>query len=726
MDWTGGSRRRFAPGKNNTIVQKQKAHFAKARAGLLSASGSQHSVNHGVSSAKVSFRRRRGAGFDYYAPSGNVARARRPAGRAYRVPDEMAVRLPSSHWRQQILAENVHRARRSRASKISISSDRRSSSIAAGQSELNKMRERSIDSTAQSAQDLGDDNSLRRKRRELLARRDWLGLNVNRPFHMRFASAHDKDRIGKRRKITSPVSRKGLPAAKRRLTPLFEGQADLDYMVSGGLSDDSVQIKIGTDALASQTQASHALRSLGNTSMRPPSTDFDSLSEESMLLGENGDAFEMLRTNPEHGTQSEPDLTQGGHSVAERKYGQTGHAEHSIRSGSVEIASARRPNMHPELIGVNYDNSRSLGPASMLSLSEGVAQHNMWLEHGFNADVLPCDDQSSRETHHSDSLSARSLIVEKTISDERHDETDDEDIWQRLLDLRRDTSSHQSLAALKSSSAHVTDSDSDVRPDLKAFLLGCSEQTSAVSSPLGAGTQQANIRSNEATKADYGSSSSGVGSPSASLARVMKLSRMPTAPSKHQQEEEDDNALWRQFVIGSEQDSDSESLQLLDVNGDRGYNHRSQTHEVSESSAFIVSGLGTSQISTKGGSLRHIADSSSEYPRKQAKQNATASSYEVLDMLSSTLAERSGSTEKDMDIVNEASERLTRQQPRLNIHASTTRAAKKPHTRGSHSYRRQPTSPRIRAPLIGNPQRSAAKPSRSIYDLGDSDGFSLP
>ena len=34
MDWTGGVRRRFAAGKNNANMLKQKQHFAKARAAL--------------------------------------------------------------------------------------------------------------------------------------------------------------------------------------------------------------------------------------------------------------------------------------------------------------------------------------------------------------------------------------------------------------------------------------------------------------------------------------------------------------------------------------------------------------------------------------------------------------------------------------------------------------------------------------------------------------------
>ncbi|KAM3418726.1 hypothetical protein BST61_g4700 [Cercospora zeina] len=61
--------------------------------------------------------------------------------------------------------------------------------------------------------------------------------------------------------------------------------------MSGAIQNHDVQVKIGTDAFASQTQRSRKSRSPINTSLRHPSTDFGSLPEEPMLMDEEDANF---------------------------------------------------------------------------------------------------------------------------------------------------------------------------------------------------------------------------------------------------------------------------------------------------------------------------------------------------------------------------------------------------------------------------------------------------
>ena len=125
------------------------------------------------------------------------------------------------------------------------------------------------------------------KRRNLLARTDWLGLNMQRPINISFRSSGDKDRIGKRRKVRSSTSRKGRPAAPRMVTPLFQQPFSPDVGAMGmPLEPEDIRIKIGTDALASQTQPSRRSHTPGRTSVRHPSTEFGPLSEETVAVSQ--------------------------------------------------------------------------------------------------------------------------------------------------------------------------------------------------------------------------------------------------------------------------------------------------------------------------------------------------------------------------------------------------------------------------------------------------------
>ncbi|TKA22572.1 hypothetical protein B0A50_08142 [Salinomyces thailandicus] len=279
MDWTGGVRKRFAAGKNNALLQKQKAHFARARSKLQNSPGSQRTSRPGIA--------RR--------PEASGVKEKRIPSRSHAYAGSMSHEyVIEGRGKQRELSQSLFPKKS--PSIISISSGN-SSSSALSSSDGRKPQQRPAGdrpSTNPIRPDIDEEQLLVAKRRRLLARKDWLGVSVARPLQMDFPSSRDKDRIGKRRKIEGS-GRRSKAAVKRLLTPPFEERLPQpDALMSGALpaEDEPMRVKIGADAFASQTQRSRHSQALAATSMRPLSTDFGSISEESMLLGADGDDFE--------------------------------------------------------------------------------------------------------------------------------------------------------------------------------------------------------------------------------------------------------------------------------------------------------------------------------------------------------------------------------------------------------------------------------------------------
>ncbi|RMY64535.1 hypothetical protein D0864_12326 [Hortaea werneckii] len=258
MDWTGGVRRRFAAGKNNALVQKQKAHFAKVRSRTQNTPKSHSTTKHDFTQTQRSRSPTRGT-MDmpslkrrYAAPSissqGGQGQIQRLVEPRSPMTATSAIDGPSSPP-QGTLIEETHSSHMSAA-------------------------------------------LLNSKRHELLAQSDWLGLAIVRPLQLEFSSTVDKDRVGKRRKIHK-LAQRSKPAVRRLLTPLFEeAPAPQGAAMRTTLPIDEMRIKVGTDAFESQTQRSRNSPKHTATSMRHPSVEFGPISEESMLLGDSYEDFQ--------------------------------------------------------------------------------------------------------------------------------------------------------------------------------------------------------------------------------------------------------------------------------------------------------------------------------------------------------------------------------------------------------------------------------------------------
>ena len=597
MDWTGGVRRRFAPGKNNAMIQKQKAHFAKARSAARSTPKANIPFKPAFQAEIASSRR----GGSINRQSGK----RTPDH--YRTPREPEVSKFSLSRRGE--RTSLHKSQRQMDTKdeiIHITSSSVPSTTSSQPGEDTEVAD-NVEQT-HAGEPTGKEVSeeqmlLLANRRRLLARSDWLGLSTTRPVHMKFRSSHDKDRIGKRRKVANSTSQRGRPATRRLITPLFEErQLHPEHMMSGALQSDEVRVKIGTDALASQTQRSRHSQTPRLRTGRKASTDLGPLSEEPMLLGDVGDDFEMIRLPMMPGSHQETNELKQGLPSADGSVSSRGYA-----SAYPENTVPEGPQIHhtPEVAQMTrvWSSGKYYGQSST-----------------FGTDVANADDREDDEEGSAESECGRKLKSPPFIRSDAEEiaqhhpkplldqaaealpsgdegEGDDEAFWRRLMRFGETSTTNLSVEALRSSSLHATASTSSHRPVLR---MRSPEASIVPSTPIGVGTQGSILHGNaDGTMAEE---SADLQSPSASLLAIQRLTEQPAHPPPQREEEADDDAAWRDFIIGSQSSSESSLRYQADHQSQPAV--PSQTEEEVNTSAFDISGLGTS-VESVGGFTQH-------------------------------------------------------------------------------------------------------------------------
>lgn len=414
MDWTGGTRRRYAQGKRNAVVQKQKEHFAKIR----SAQREQLDwLEHGIGALASIEHRPVMFSFQPAHTGYRVSKSRRRSA-GYGRPSKAPTRDSAS------AVEAAHGPRSSNASRSrpGVSDEKR---------------------------------LLLANRQRLLARSDWLGLAASCPARIKFPATSDRDRVGKRRKISKakPRSHKARPARRGSVTPIFEHRLPpFEPMMSGAMLeiDDEIKVKIGTDAFVSQSQISRPTQASENTSMCQPSTNFGPLSEESMLLGADDDGFE---------------IDANGQYIGEIGRAKTlvSESEHSkFRSKDQARDDFSTP-------------SKSIAPTfATTNRGEVIDRHNEKAEDSLVQpySMIVHDDVSIRSNEAYGRVDARMLDSTKTfdhtnlpydngrsISSTRLDPEENERRWRRVMRIpEAASSSNTSIAALRSSSQHVAES----------------------------------------------------------------------------------------------------------------------------------------------------------------------------------------------------------------------------------------------------------------------------
>jgi len=542
------------------------------------------------------------------------------------------------------------------------------------------------------------------KRRKLLARADWLGLAPLKDISMRFTE--NTDHIGKRRKVESSTSRKGRPAASHPIAPLFhKPAADHEYMMSGALRPGEIDIKIGTDALASQMHPSQRSPTAGGATGRLASTDLASMSEEPMLLDDNENDFDLAmitglgRDVPaaelsEHRSSRTMASSQHGQEIVYARESPLGHSSEE-EAGDV----------------LNADEIEPTAQVSHVQQSiEYTPQQQDYLPH------LPLQD--ARIEHHDGVWEVHTLSERETAQPHSHHQQlqpqEEEKRWQHFFDIAQDSIGPRSLAVRRSS-------------------MGISSSSAEFCRAISPGVEHNNPEQdqsmNQQARGLRQSSNSGInpneglgGSDSASLKQIKRLAAAPQLRSRPGDDEVKYDALWRRFIIGSDDGSGNESEHFGDTPM-RGEKNDESLEEARASPTLAISGLGTSAESTMGDTLlmndsassaELIADVYPQYrPDMRAESSNPASDVNVVSEAAGTL----GSDE--IEDVRWPEDLVT---VPTNMHAIS--ASRLDPRRFKPPPKKQRYVERANAR-----RRKARKPVRreySVYDLIDSDGNSLP
>lgn len=692
-------RKRFAAGKNNALLQKQKAHFARARSKLQNSPGSQRTSRPGIA--------RR--------PEASGVKEKRIPSRSHAYAGSMSHEyVIEGRGKQRELSQSLFPKKS--PSIISISSGN-SSSSALSSSDGRKPQQRPAGdrpSTNPIRPDIDEEQLLVAKRRRLLARKDWLGVSVARPLQMDFPSSRDKDRIGKRRKIEGS-GRRSKAAVKRLLTPPFEERLPQpDALMSGALpaEDEPMRVKIGADAFASQTQRSRHSQALAATSMRPLSTDFGSISEESMLLGADGDDFEAnqdvagtairrLSLPPLSGLQS----SGSGMSSINPRSDWPCTSPTQIRYSGIE---------GPETVHCPYEEfgmltrqmpGRSRSPVGMF-------------EH---------DDQGPpwRTETGADQITAHSQYDE-------HDPSSGDETWRRLMNIQKYTSSHTSMSAVRSSSLHNTTSASSHRPVLHPHVQGAGAVVGAVSTPRGFGTQGDTYPFTSA--GGPFDSSAVMQSPQESLQQIIHLANLPAAlqPTRLRTPDAssgDGEPLWKEFICGTDDESSESSQDLTAVQTGDAMNlgHVAGTIDVPATSPSAEGGPEASDTAAIGTSLL-VAGSTPSVPTYSHDRRETA--QVSMPRGKTTIQPRPrGSHAHAFSIESPVLQPIKHPQQR-NIHGNSSAMPRNPRRfkmkePSAHSRGEEEASPSFKSFKNHLRKKGGPKDRYSVYDLVDSDGISL-
>lgn len=592
MDWIGGVRRRVASGKNNAVTQKQKAHFAKARAALQNTPSSKDLFRPAFYGKAASHRNR--------TASLQATPARKSGWSRLRGESDG----PAAHHRQHNGAfttagstDNRRRGMRGDGIHITSSSIRSSPGYeSAGDAAVVAPIVRTHLSKPQDDTMPEEERLLVANRRRLLARTDWLGLSVTRPVHIKFRSNKDKDRIGRRRRIAKSTSQKGRPATRRLVTPLFEDRlVPGEYMMSGALQTKDVEVRIGTDAVASQAQYSHLSQTPRLATGRCPSTELGPLSEEPMLLGDEGDMFESLipfaRLCDRPEVESSLAPTNMAYEVATPTR-ETSKQEdgHELQISTNLVAEVAQVVSCKSAQGTNDEDNLLYKPASADFGSHD--KHEEVISH-----IVPLRGQ------HQDAVVSQAHSTDgeydSKLSNDR--DVDDEAFWRRLMNFEEHAPNNPSLDAVKSSSLHVTNSDNSRRPILPVASDDLHDFYRILSTPKGAGTHTPLLQ-DEVPAVRSRESPIDNPSPSASLIQIRKLTELPSHAVAQAREDAGEDAAWRDFIIGSQ-----DSLDVSLWQDHEGYPASREDIEADadiDVSLFGLSGLGTSVKSTEGGTQR--------------------------------------------------------------------------------------------------------------------------
>jgi len=445
--------------------------------------------------------------------------------------------------------------------------------------------------------------------------------------------------------------------------------------------------------------------------------DLASMSEEPMLLDGNENDVDLARiTDPVQDVLAEVTSNHGsGFTMLSNQQHQRAHFTSDSPLARMGNATPEYQVLREELGNVLAEHSREpttedlevKGPAKFPPQGNNYLAHSPVLDVDLELDEGIGEKYSSSERE-IDQFHSNHQRPSQAEAEERR--------WQYLFNITQESVAPRSIAVQRSS-MNTSSSDArshrvilpeveqgDTRHDRCAIqsVGGCQQVSNAQTSP------------NEAPAI----------AESASLKRIKRLATAPAPRSRPGHDEVKYDALWRRFIIGSDDGCDDESEHFGDTPV-RGEKNDEFLEAARASPTLAISGLGTSAESTVGDTL-FMNDSASSAKlvtavHPQSGPDARTEGYHPASDVT-VVSEAAGTLGSDeIEDVRWPEDRVT---VPTNMHAISSsrldpRRFKPPPKKQKQKYQERANAR----------HRKVNKPVRrddSVYDLVDSDGNSLP
>jgi hypothetical protein len=471
------------------------------------------------------------------------------------------------------------------------------------------------------------------RRRKLLARNDWLALDPTRPLRIGFSTTNDKNDIGRRKKIKRSSATGPKAAHRRLLTPLFEERLEpTAHLLSGALSPapkDNIEVKVGTSAFDNQSRPSRKSNTPRNLSVGPQSTILSHLSEESMLLGADGGTFDAdqvdLSAYVRDERDSREDTVRPLSLGSEDRYNEEDAFPTREENSPTQSDSSRllRAWNYGEVVGSTANLPPRPGQTIDGSLTSylPVPESNIW-----DAD----ETQPAHDFEHTDRNRSAASHAMTNSADLDAAGIDAEKAWRQLMGIATQSESFTSNKALDSSSDHMTTSET-----VRRSFPGVVQRAASLDVEIALTPQ---VGRSSLDDIDLGSHLSISNQSHATRGHNFQATSVesPNSLPGNREDNTDNEALWREFIIGSQ---DSESGDDLHSAWQRSRERTQQSSELPRS--LQLSGLGTSDHATRGEvviaspTLYAITDTGVDYEPGLRENSVEDDPLELMSTLSS-------------------------------------------------------------------------------------------
>lgn len=427
-------------------------------------------------------------------------------------------------------------------------------------------------------------------RRKLLSRNDWLALDSTRPLRIKFPAGDEKDAVGRRKKVKRSSAANATAAGPRPLAPLFdEGlrHKHPTYLMSGALpptDDEHIEIRVGTSAFDTHSHPAKDSEALRAVSTGPQSTALSHLSEECMLLGADGDTFDANQVEvPAHVHEGQASSGKAVRSLSLPSDGPS--TSHGGVENSLTVEQYHRFQDSGAQAELDHTDSITALESHVLQVMVDLSSgHHLSPRYG--ASVVP-DERQTDDLLVSDGPRPAAHYQITAPADQKPFEDDTEYLWKQLMGIP--------------ANSEALTSDKDTGSWNQRVVASGITQEAATGDPHGdngAGTTDFGpaVRMPQETDTAAAQNDDDLDAPLVTAMHELQSAgtRSLDRSQKDPLNDKDDEALWREFIIGS-QDSGSEDELHLAWQRSRG-----KALYSSDPRSLELSGLGTSDKATNG------------------------------------------------------------------------------------------------------------------------------